>query len=63
MSENLSVYNFGGLRILKTGEPLIGVESRKVKALFISWPFQTDPNRAKFWRTCYGMIAHKDRLR
>ena len=35
MSENLSVYTFGGLRILSAGEPLAGVDSRKVEALFI----------------------------
>jgi predicted ATPase/DNA-binding SARP family transcriptional activator len=35
MSANLSVYTFGGLRILDAGEPLAGVESRKIEALFI----------------------------
>ncbi len=35
MSGNLSVYTFGGLRFLKSGEPPAGVDSRKVEALFI----------------------------
>jgi DNA-binding SARP family transcriptional activator len=35
MSENLSVYTFSGLQILQAGEPLAGVDSRKVEALFI----------------------------
>ena len=35
MSANLSVYTFGGLRILKAGELLTGIDSRKVEALFI----------------------------
>ena len=35
MSEKLSVYTFGGLRILEADEPLAGVDSRKVEALFI----------------------------
>jgi DNA-binding SARP family transcriptional activator len=35
MSANLSVYTFGGLRILEAGEPVEGVESRKIEALLI----------------------------
>ena len=35
MNEKLSIYTFGGLRILDAGEPLAGVESRKIEALFI----------------------------
>jgi DNA-binding SARP family transcriptional activator len=35
MSAKLSVYTFGGLRILEAGELVEGVESRKIEALLI----------------------------